>query len=131
MSKNNISATVDDDVYEFVQQDHINTSGLINRCLREYMNTGGDVSAVRDLRIKQLEDDAEDLLSRAENKREKAEELREAIEKQDDEVDESRREEQLKKLRMVPDDPEHMLVQQVADELNMTPEEAITEANNL
>lgn len=40
-------------------------------------------------------------------------------------------EEQLRKLRQVPDDPEHPLVKEVADELGMTPEDAITEANNL
>lgn len=131
MSKQNISATVDDDVYEFLKQEHINTSGLVNRCLREYMNTGGDVSAVRDLRIQQLEDDAEDFEARAEKKREKAQELREAIEKQETEVDEGRREELLKKLRMVPDDPDHPLVREVADELDMTPAEAIKEANDL
>lgn len=131
MSKNNISATIDDDVYEFVQQDHINTSGLVNRCLREYMNTGGDVSAVRDLRIQQLEDDAEDFETRAQNKRETAKELRKAIEKESNTVDEGKRKEQLEKVRMVPDDPGHMLVQEVADELDMTPEEVLEEANDL
>jgi len=123
VSKNRVSATVDDDVYEFLQQDHINMSGLINRCIREYMNTGGDVSAVRDLRIQQLEDEAEDLKSRAENKREKANRLREQIEASNESDREERLNEVVSSAGMIPADPSHPFVQQHSDELDMTTDE--------
>lgn len=127
VSKPNISATVDEDVHEFLQQDHINISGLVNRCLREYMNTGGDVSAVRDLRIQQLEDDAADLQNRAENKRERAEELRAAIESSEQAREEERLERALDRLEMVPANPENGFIIEQAEDLEITPEELARE----
>lgn len=127
MGKKNVSATVDEDVYEFLQQDHINNSGLINRCLREYMNTGGDVSAVRDLRIRQLEDEANDLESRAENKRERADELRQELQKTEANEKTEQRKRVLEGAEMIPADPSHPFVQQHADDVDMTPKELAEE----
>jgi len=127
VSKQNVSATVDDDVYEFLQQEHINTSGLINRCLKEYMNTGGDVSAVRDLRIQQLEDEAADLASRASKKRERAEELREALETKQEEAAEETLQDILDDAANTPADPTHPHVVDHADAADMTPEELARE----
>jgi len=122
VSKNNISATVDDDVYEFVQQDHINTSGLVNQCLKQYMNTGGDVSAVRDLRIQQLMDEAEEYDTLAEKKREQAEELQEAYERAEAEDTEERRQEVIDNAENIPADPSHPHFVE-AEGVDMTPEE--------
>ena len=41
------------------------------------------------------------------------------------------REEKLRKLKKVPNDPEHTFVQEVADELGIGPEQAIEESDNL
>lgn len=122
VSKNNISATVDDDVYEFVQQDHINTSGLVNQCLKQYMNTGGDVSAVRDLRIQQLMDEAEEYDTLAEKKREQAEELQEAYERAEAEDAEERQQEVIDNAENIPADPAHPHFAD-ADGVDMTAEE--------
>lgn len=127
MSKHNISATVDDDVYEFLQQDHINISGLVNRCLTEYMNTGGDVSAVRDLRIQQLEDEAEELKSRAERKKQKADDLRAEIERVQTEEQKERLGDVLDSASMIPADPSHPFITSHAKALDMTPEQLAEE----
>jgi len=41
------------------------------------------------------------------------------------------REEQLRKLKKVPNDPEHSFVQEVAEELGISPEAALQESNEL
>jgi len=119
----NISASVDDDVHEFLQQDHINISGLVNRCLKEYMNTGGDVSAVRDLRIRQLKDEADELETRADTKRQRAKELREELEATKDEEQSAELDAVLQQAEYIPADAGHLFVQEHATELGMTPDE--------
>lgn len=123
MSKNNISATVDDDVYEFLQQDHINISGLVNQCLKQYMNTGGDVSAVRDLRIQQLMDEAQEYDTLAQKKREQAQELEKAYDKAEQQSESKRREEIIKGAAAVPADPTHPHFTTKADGIDATAEE--------
>lgn len=123
----NISASVDDDVHEFLQQDHINISGLVNRCLKEYMNTGGDVSAVRDLRIRQLKDEADELETRAETKRQRAEELREELEATKDDEQSAELDAVLQRAEYIPADPEHPFVRDNADELGIRPAELADE----
>lgn len=121
VSKKRISATLEDDVYQFVQQEHINTSGLINRCLKEYMNTGGDVSAVRDLRIRQLKDEADELETRADTKRQRAKELREELEATKDDEQTAELDAVLQRAEYIPADPEHPFVQENAAELGIDP----------
>jgi len=121
VSKKRISATLEDDVYQFVQQEHINTSGLINRCLKEYMNTGGDVSAVRDLRIRQLKDEADELESRADTKRQRAKELRGELEAAKDDEQTAELDAVLQRAEYIPPDPEHPFVQENATELGIEP----------
>jgi len=128
VSKHNISATVDDDVYEFLQQDHINISGLVNQCLKQYMDTGGDVSAVRDLRIQQLMDEADEYNTLAEKKREQAKELQEAYDKVEEQSEDKRREKIIEKARSIPADPTHPHFTTNADGVDATPEELAKEA---
>jgi len=84
MSKKNISATVDEDVYEYLQQGHVNCSGLVNDLVRRHMEGGSD-DLLREFREQQLLEEAEEFESRAERKRERAEKIREATEKEAEE----------------------------------------------
>jgi len=127
VSKHNISATVDDDVYEFLQQDHINISGLVNQCLKQYMDTGGDVSAVRDLRIQQLMDEADEYNTLAEKKRKQAKELQEAYDKVEEQSEDKRREKIIEKAETIPADPNNPFVIDHAENLGLTPEELARE----
>lgn len=74
MSKEQISATVDDDVKEFLQQDSVNASGLINELVKDYMNGGDDVL---EFRKRQVESEYRDLASRAKRKLEEFNRLEE------------------------------------------------------
>lgn len=64
MGKENISATVDPDVARYVERDSVNTSGLVNRLLKNYLN--GDSGEVQMLRLRE-----EQLKSELEAAREK------------------------------------------------------------
>jgi septal ring factor EnvC (AmiA/AmiB activator) len=77
MSKQNISATVDDDVGEYVSRDSINTSGLVNKLLRQHMNGGADKDQILEFRIDQVRGEIEELESRLQRKREEYQELQE------------------------------------------------------
>lgn len=127
MGKERISATVDEDVGAFVSQDHINTSGLINDLLREYMNAGGDKDAISQFRIQQLEEEAEDLSERAERKREKAEKLKEKQTTRKSKNRTEQRERILTAAAKIPADPEHPFIVDNAEKLDMESEQLARE----
>lgn len=77
MSKSNISATVDQDVKEYVSNSTVNTSGLVNKLLRQHMNCGTTDERMLEFRIQQVESELDDLQGRVERKREELEELKE------------------------------------------------------
>jgi chromosome segregation ATPase len=75
MSKKNISATVDEDVERFLSQEHINTSGLINDLVSQYMQGGTEQAAMLRLREEQLRSELEALKQQRESKRKELERL--------------------------------------------------------
>lgn len=117
VSKTRISATIDPENAEFLEQSHINASGLINELLTQYRTGGGSEDIIREYRIQQLESEAEDHRNQAERKLEQAKRLREAETEQT--VNELER--VLDKAEMIPADPEHPFVRDNADALDMTP----------
>jgi len=123
MAKERISVTVDEDVYEYLSREHINTSGLVNKCMKSFMNGGGDTDVLADFRVQQLLDEAEDLQQRSKRKREKAQKLRAEREKKDTERTNEQRQQLLEEAANIPADPTHAFVVEHADTLNMTPEE--------
>lgn len=125
MSKQNISATVDEDVADYLGQDHVNASGLINQLVTKHMN-GESEELLREFRREQLLEEAEDLREQAKRKREEAEKLAEVAEEQQSER-EQELEEVKEKLTDAPRDPENPAVKKYAGELGMTPEELIDE----
>lgn len=54
MSKENVSATVDSDVAEWLDQDGRNRSETINKAVKQYMKAGGNERAMIELRLEQL-----------------------------------------------------------------------------
>lgn len=92
-NKENISATVDPDVSDYVGQDSVNTSGLVNKLLKQHMNGGADEEQILDFRIGQVQSEVDELEARLERKREELRELRERrsekVEAKDDVVAEA------------------------------------------
>jgi len=80
MSKENISATVDQPVSRFVQQDHINTSGLVNRLLKNYINGNESDLKMLELREEQLQGDIQDLRNSLETKESQLQDVQDRIE---------------------------------------------------
>lgn len=75
--KENISATVDPDVSDYVGQDSVNTSGLVNKLLKQHMNGGADTEDILEFRIGQVQSEVDELEARLDRKREELRELRE------------------------------------------------------
>lgn len=75
--KERISASVDREVADYLGQDHVNASGLINQLVSRYMNGGGEGEMLRELRMQQLEDEYKDAASTAARKLKSLNQLRE------------------------------------------------------
>jgi len=127
VSKERISATVDPENAEFLNQAHINTSGLINKLLTQYRTGGASEDIIREFRLQQLQNEAEEAEARAERKHEEMERLKE-VAAESDRVDDGHREALLEKVRKVPKDADHPLIQDTANELDADPEDIIAEA---
>lgn len=124
MTKKRKTVTVDEDVYEYLDQPGVNASGLMNDLLKRHMN-GGDVDGVvREFRINQLEEEAGEYDERAERKREQAERLRELAEEKRSKLD-SELAEAREALATVPHEPSNPAVQNWAKKLGMTPDELL------
>lgn len=85
MSKENISASVDPEVAEYLSQDHVNASGLINDLVKRHMNGGSTDDLLREFRIQQLEDEFKDKAASARRKLEERNRLLEAQERDEEE----------------------------------------------
>lgn len=78
MSKDRVSATVDEDVAAYLSQDHINTSGLINDLVKQYMDGGDGQAAILRLREEQIKSELEALTQQKESKQKELERLTES-----------------------------------------------------
>jgi len=87
MSKKNISATVDPEIAEFVGRSDVNTSGLVNRLLKQHMSGETGREQMLQLRIDQVEGEIESLESRIETKREKLQRLESQLDEMKEETD--------------------------------------------
>ena len=116
--------SLDAEVDDYLDQPHINASGFVNDLVKRHMNGGGD--AIREFRIRQLEDEAEDHADRAERKREQAERLKQLNEEEEAEHEEEL-ESVIEQLSDVPRDPTNPAIKTKAKKVGMTPEELIEE----
>jgi TolA-binding protein len=123
MAKKRTTVSLDEDVAEYVGQDHINTSGLVNDLLRRHME-GGDVdTAIRQLRREQVKAEIQSMQSQLEQKQSELARLSE-LDNQANEITDD----ELAKIRQVPRNEEHPMIQDIADRYDMTPAEAIRRA---
>jgi len=67
MSKETISATVDPEIAEYLDQEGRNRSQTINKAVRQYMEAGGNELAMINLRIEQLRSQQQTLRSELES----------------------------------------------------------------
>jgi len=71
MSKDRVSVTVDEEIADFVSRDDVNTSGLVNKLLKQHMTAGTSEEQMLRMRLENVEDDIDDLESQLETKRER------------------------------------------------------------
>lgn len=130
-----LSVRVPEELKSLVNADDRTNQEVVRAALwREF---GGERKAAIDRRIEEMENRI-GMIERERNEREreleqKRNELESLQTKRDATAEEKTevREMKLRKLQQVPSKPDHPLVQEIADELNITPEEALTEADNL
>lgn len=132
MGRTVTSFSADDDVAEYLKQDHINMSGLINRLVRMHMNGGVDEDLMREFRMQQVRAELEDLEARAEKKRDQLEQLQE----HDDRIRQEHQrnlDDALDELASIPPrhiNPENPAVRNWADKLGMDPADLIDELDD-
>lgn len=130
MSKENISATVDEDVARFLGQDHVNASGLINKLVKEYKDGDDTDGAVLRLREEQLKSELESLNDQRESKRKELERIRQSREEAESGPDISEEADELfddMETRGVHVWPDAEIVQDLAMEHSMGPDEVMTQ----
>jgi septal ring factor EnvC (AmiA/AmiB activator) len=133
--KERLVAEIPEDLKRLVDADRRSNKEVVEAALwREF---GGQRKAALDRRIEEKER-RRSMVESERNERnrelETIDQELEALRAKRDNIDKQEantRNAKLQKLKQVPDDPSHPLVEQVADELDMEPEQAIQEANNL
>ena len=79
MSKERISASVEPSVAEYLSQDHVNASGLINDLVKRHMAGGLDKDQLREFRRQQIESEIESLRSQLETKQSELQAVEETV----------------------------------------------------
>lgn len=122
--KEHISATVDPEVAAYLSQNTVNTSGLINRLVKQYM-TGSDTSReMLQLRQNQLESQLSQLTSQQDSVVKELEQVEKELQKLDQQ-EETELQESLEVLASVPWEIDNPAIQQHAVDLDMDPEDLI------
>jgi len=121
--------TLDPDLDEYLSQPSVNASALVNSLLRQYVKNGGELGSIREFRLQQLESEYEDLANRARRKLEEYNELQASPDPSEEtDINDERRADIFDKVRMVPRDESHPVVQDAADELGLEPSDVLAEA---
>lgn len=61
MTKKRKTFSVDEDVYEYLQQEHVNASGLVNSLVKQHRKGGVTDDVIREFRRQQVESEMESL----------------------------------------------------------------------
>jgi len=125
--KKRTSISVDEDVYQYLQQSEVSQSGLINELVREYKSNEQRQIAALELRHTHLIEEGEDLEERAERKFEQADEVKEVLEKKRTEEHELMADAR-EALAAIPDEKtttDNPAVENWADKMELTPSELI------
>ena len=67
--KERVSASVDPEVAEYLRQNQVNASGLINDLVKQHQSTGGTKAAMLELRHDQVQSEVENLHNQLQAKR--------------------------------------------------------------
>jgi hypothetical protein len=126
MSKERTSLTLDPEVANFLRQDHVNASGLVNKLVQQHMNGGAGEDLIREFRIQQLESELNQIQTQEEQKRKELEKLQEIDSEKSQEQREAL-EEAKEALKHTPRDPENPAIKKQADKLGMDPEDLVDE----
>jgi len=126
MSKERRTVTLESEVNDYLAQDHVNASGLVNDLVKRHMNGDDTDGAIREFRIRQLEEEAEEYASRAERKRTEADRLKQAAtEKKAEKREELQK--AIEQLADAPRDSENRAVKTQARKLGIEPEDLVAE----
>ena len=126
MSKERRTVTLESEVNDYLAQDHVNASGLVNDLVKRHMNGDDTDGAIREFRIRQLEEEAEEYASRAERKRTEAERLKQAATEKKAEKREDLNK-AIEQLADAPRDPDNPAVESQARKLGIEPEDLVAE----
>ena len=130
MSKERRTVSLEEAVDDYLGRDGVNASELVNSLVKQHMEGGRSEDQIREFRKRQLKSEYEDLVGRARSKLERYNEL-ENVDQEEPTLSDEEREEELQKLQLVPDDADHPLVQDVADSLGISPEDALHRSKHL
>jgi len=126
MAKENISATVDPEVAEFLSKSTVNASGVVNRAVKREMGIlDSNDNEMLKLRLEQIREEREDLENRAERKAELEKRLERRVESEEQER-KTRRQEVVdrcvKKWAYLPESADTEAVKVQAEKAGMEPE---------
>jgi len=130
--KKRTSISIDEDVYQYLQQSDVNGSGLINELVREYKSSDDRQVAALKLQYEQLINDAKELEERAQRKRDNAADVKQLLEDARGQEDELLIEARAA-LKFSPDDPDDPAVQKWAEKVGVEPTELLDllDSNNV
>lgn len=126
MTRERISATVEPNVKEQLEREDVNTSGLVNRLLKQHLQAGGDSEEMLLLRKEQLQSEIEQHESSIETLEKQLNQVNERL-AQIREEQQSDLQEAMHILESVPWQKDNPAIQNHAEELDMTPEDLINQ----
>lgn len=126
MSKERISASVDPEVEAYLSRETVNASGMINKLVKQQMSSGGDSKQLLQLRLEQINSEIERHNSQVETLKKERKGIKKRLESLEEEKH-GQLQETLEKLETVPWKPDNPAIKTQAEELDMTPQELITE----
>ena len=124
MAKERRTVTLEREVDDYLAQDHVNASGLVNDLVKRHMNGDDANGAIREFRMNQLLEEANEYEMRAKRKREEVNRLQEVAKEKEATRDEEVQK-VVEKLSGVERDPENPAIKRNADKLGITPQELL------
>jgi len=88
MTKQRLTVSVDTEKYEYLQQDHVNASGLVNELVGKHMNGGVDEDIIREFRKKQLRGEIESAEKTLETKQRQLDRMKEQEQEEQEQYEE-------------------------------------------
>lgn len=124
MSKDRTSVSVDEEVAQYLRQESVNASGLVNRLVKNEMNGFRSDRQLVELRLDQATSELEDLRTRVKQKEREVARLEEKLEQFNDDREEKLAEarEHFRPDQLTEDNP---AVENWSEKLDMTPAEFI------